>query len=161
MINLHDNDNTTKDSWPLRSWSSVGSRPRRCCAGSWGIAPASSWRSPYSIGSALALALVLSSTGACEINIFLDGSFVSNVLTPLPLFQSWRKDAQQQLTTNECLFHRPIALALRVFEIIDIKGDEGSPTLTASRMSVHFADTGIGKQTFETNLATDFEHAER
>ena len=37
-------------------------------------------------------------TGVCEINTHLDGAGVFNVPTPLPVFQSWRKDAQQQLT---------------------------------------------------------------
>ena len=42
-----------------------------------------------------------------------------------------------------CLFHRLVALTLPVSVNIDIKGEGGSPTLTASRMSVYFTDTGI------------------
>ena len=37
-------------------------------------------------------------TGVCEISTHLDGAGVFNVPTPLSLFQSWRKDAQQELT---------------------------------------------------------------
>ena len=36
-------------------------------------------------------------TGVSEINTHLAGAGVFNVPTPLPLFQSWRKAARQQL----------------------------------------------------------------
>ena len=55
------------------------------------------------------------STGVCEIKTHLDGAGVLNVPTSLPLFQSWRKDAQQQLTTMSVYFtdrlHSPCACA--------------------------------------------------
>ena len=61
---------------------------------------------------------------------------------PAPLFQSWRKDAQQQLTKMAVYFtdrlHSPCAWLWTL-----IRGDWGSPTLTTSRMSVYFTDTGI------------------
>ena len=43
-------------------------------------------------------------TSLCEVNTHLDGAGVFNVPTPLPLFQSWRKDAQQQLTQMNVYF---------------------------------------------------------
>ena len=81
--------------------------------------------------------------GVCEINTHLDGAGVFNVPTSLHSFQSWRKDAQEQLTKLiVCLFHRPIALTLRMSVNIYIRGDGASPTLTTSRMSDYFTDTG-------------------
>ena len=43
-------------------------------------------------------------TGVCEINAHLDGARVFHVPTTLPSFQSWRKDAQQQLTQVSVYF---------------------------------------------------------
>ena len=51
--------------------------------------------------------------GVCEINTHLDVAGVFNVPTPLPIFQSWRKDAQRQLTQMSGYFtdrlHSPCA----------------------------------------------------
>ena len=52
-------------------------------------------------------------TGVCEINTHLDGTGNFTVPTPLPVFQSWWKDAQQQLTKLSVCFadrlHSPFA----------------------------------------------------
>ena len=81
------------------------------------------------------------STGVCEINTPLYGAGVFNVPTPLPSFQSWRKDAQQQLTKISVYFtdrlHSPCACPWTLM----LGGDGGSPTLTTSRMSAYFTDT--------------------
>ena len=59
------------------------------------------------------MSALLADTGVCEIKVPLDGAGVFNVPTPLPLFQSWQKDAQQQLTKMSCCFtdrlHSPCA----------------------------------------------------
>ena len=85
-----------------------------------------------------------SHTGVCESNTHLDGAGVLNVPTPLPLFQSWRKDTQQQLTKQRAYFidrlHSPCACPCMN---IDIRGYGGSPTLTTSRTNDFFTDTGM------------------
>ena len=76
-------------------------------------------------------------TGVCETNTRWRWRF--HVLTPLPLFQSWRKDAQQQLTTMSVYFTDRLLVSVN----IDIRGEGGSPTRMTSRTSVYFADTGM------------------
>ena len=65
---------------------------------------------------------------------------------PLPLFQSWRRDAQQQLAKTGVYFtdrfdrlHSPCACPWT----LTLGVDGGSPMLTTSRMSVYSKDTGI------------------
>ena len=62
---------------------------------------------------------------------------------PVPLISKLTQRHQTAAKTNNCLFHRPIALTLGMSMNIDIRGQGGSPTLTTSRIKVHFADTGI------------------
>ena len=61
---------------------------------------------------------------------------------PLPYFQSWRKDTPRQLTNTSVYFtdrlhsHWPCQWSLTLGRM------GGSPTLSTSRMSVYFTDTG-------------------
>ena len=44
---------------------------------------------------------------------------------------------------SEFLFHRPVALDLRMSMTLDMRGDRGSPTRTTCRMNAYSTDTGI------------------
>ena len=66
-----------------------------------------------------------------------------NVPTPLPLMSKLAERCQTAANEPECVFHRPMALTLCASVNIDIRGDGGSPTLTTSRMSGPFTDTGM------------------
>ena len=73
-------------------------------------------------------------TGVCEINTHLDVGCVLSFESPdpAPQISKLAERCPTAASTNVCLFHRPI----------DIRGDGGSPTLTTSRTSVYFTDTG-------------------
>ena len=86
-------------------------------------------------------------TGVCEINTHFDLAFLLRVLTPLPVFQSCRKGAGQQLTKMSVYF-RPIALDVRTLVNIDRRGRWGSRMCSTSRMSVYFTDTGASIKGF-------------
>ena len=53
---------------------------------------------------------------------------------------------------NECLFHRPVALDLRMSMTLDTRGGRSIPTRTTCRVSVYFTETSIIIQT------TVYEH---
>ena len=52
------------------------------------------------------------------------------------------------------------AASFRKFNLEKWAQDVVSPTLTTSRMSVYFTDTGIGQHTFQSKLEANFAHAE-
>ena len=62
---------------------------------------------------------------------------------PAPLNSKLTPRYPTAANTNECLFHRPVALTLPMSVNIGNRGEGVSPTLTASRMSVYFTVTGM------------------
>ena len=59
---------------------------------------------------------------------------------PAPLISKLEERCPTAANKNECLFHRPIALTLRISVKLTLggMGDGGSPTQTTSRVNVYF-----------------------
>ena len=78
----------------------------------------------------------------CEINTHLSPGRFFKVSTSLPSFQKMAQESAAAAYKHECLFHRPIALSLRVSLTLGMAGGRGSPRRATCRMSVYFTDTG-------------------
>ena len=62
-----------------------------------------------------------------------------HVLAPFPRISKLPNIFWTAANKNECLFHRPIALDVRMLVNIDIRGNGGIRMCSTRRMSVYFA----------------------
>ena len=87
--------------------------------------------------------LMLVPVCVCEINTHFNLACFLYVLTPPPRISKLPHRCRTAANENECLFHTPNALDVRMLVNIDIRGGGGSRMCTTSRMSVYFTHTGI------------------